>query len=166
MGYTHKWYRPPILPCDQWSRFVGDWMKVAVELMCHGPALAGPGGVLGDPLVMDHRLVAFNGAGDARFEDFYFARRFELPDRVRDGRCFSFCKTAKLPYDLAVTACLLVAKRHFGDALSVFSDGEDDDWQAAREICQSVLGYGQDFHIRRDDAGRDYALVEGRTHLG
>jgi len=159
MGYSHKWYRPVILPIAKWRAFVADWTRVQGELFLRNLALAGPDGE-GAP-ILDDRLVAFNGAGEARYEEFLLARRFERPERVKeDGRCFSFCKTQFRPYDLAVTACLLVAKRHFGDDLSVHSDGEDKDWQATRDLCEGVLSYGRSFHV---DADKQYQLIERRS---
>lgn len=148
MGYSHHWYRPIDLPRDAWSAFLADWVKVQDALGLEGLKLAGPGGDPDDPPPANNLSVAFTGAGAARFEDFFLTRRFEHPERVKeDGRCFSFCKTGGRPYDLAVTSCLLVAKRHFGDALQVGTDGRDGDWQRAREVCEAALGYGQTFHV-------------------
>ena len=40
-----------------------------------------------------------------------------------------------MPYDAAVTACLVVMKHHLGDAIRVSSDGEIGDWTAGLEIA-------------------------------
>ena len=47
------------------------------------------------------------------------------------------------PYDIAVTACLLIAKRRLGRQIKVSSDGTELQWQDARWICERFLGYGQ-----------------------
>src|SRR5262245_47480611 len=147
MGYTHYWYRPLDLPRDKWGAFLTDWIRVYDELIFRGIVIGGAAERPEDPPFMNRWLVAFNGVPPC--EDFRLERTYEFPQRMKeDGRGFSFCKTERLPYDLAVTSCLLVAKRHFGDALAVLSDGQDRDWEAARELCDSVLRYGRTFHIK------------------
>lgn len=97
--------------------------------------------------------------GDCSHETFYLPRVFkpETYEKPKaDGTYFAFCKTAYKPYDLAVTACLLIAKHHLGDLIVVHSDGEPKDWQDARNICEGVLGYGSavvlDFEEERAQA--------------
>ena len=58
--------------------------------------------------------VVFNGIGDMGHETFY-----ELT--------YNFCKTARKPYDEVVCKVLLILKKHFGDAISVSSDGMSGD---------------------------------------
>jgi len=162
MGYTHYWYRPLELPRDKWSAFLSDWTKVYDALIFRGIVLIGSAERLDDPPVMNRWMVAFNG--DPAYEDFLLARTYESPHRMKeDGRCFSFCKTQMLPYDLSVTSCLLVAKHHFGDLLIVGSDGDDSGWQAARELCEGVLGYGRAFHIADDPGTHNRVLIECRA---
>lgn len=162
MGYTHYWYRPLELPRDTWSAFLRDWTRIYDELVFRGIVLTASTERPDDPPVMNRWMVAFNG--EPACEDFLLACAYELPHRMKeDGRCFSFCKTQKLPYDLAVTSCLLVAKRHFGDTLSVASDGEDEDWRGARELCETVLGYGQAFHITHDAGVSGRVLIKCRA---
>jgi hypothetical protein len=60
---------------------------------------------------------------------------------------FSCCKTAYKPYDLFVTAVLIAAKHHFGDLLTVSSDGEESNWEDGRRLCAEVLEYGHDFRL-------------------
>lgn len=64
---------------------------------------------------------------------------------------FACCKTAYKPYDILVTACLIVLKHHFPAAIRLSSDGEEHDWDDARRLCQHVLGYGADFVLRGDE---------------
>jgi hypothetical protein len=40
---------------------------------------------------------------------------------------FDFCKTAFRPYDVAVVAFLLLAHSHYGDAVTLGSDGDADE---------------------------------------
>jgi hypothetical protein len=66
---------------------------------------------------------------------------------TQNGLYFDFCKTAFRPYDMAVTACLVIAKHYLQDRIVVRSDGDDDQWQDAKWLCQIELGYGLDFHL-------------------
>lgn len=88
--------------------------------------------------------------GDCSYETFYFPRRYsplewEKPDPK--GLYFQFCKTAFRPYDLAVTAFLLIAKHHC-KRIVVATDGEDQHWFDAKILCQMELGYGLGYEIR------------------
>jgi hypothetical protein len=58
-----------------------------------------------------------------------------------------FCKTAFKPYDVAVTAALLIAKHHWGESFEIRSCGSDAQWWDAKLICQRVLGYGALFRF-------------------
>jgi hypothetical protein len=90
--------------------------------------------------------------GDCSYETLYFPRKFPdnyyfQPDEERPDLFFFCCKTAYRPYDIAVTAFLIVAKHHLGDDIKVSSDGEDRDWYDAKQLCQLHLGYGVDYEI-------------------
>jgi len=106
--------------------------------------------------------------GDCSYETFYFPRTmperytpvqpviyYDLNgrpichDKQHIGKYFQFCKTAFRPYDLAVTAFLVVAKHHLGERILVESDGMIAHWMDAIKICQNVLGYGWDFTLNR-----------------
>jgi len=72
-------------------------------------------------------------------------RPYDEPDE--HGLYINFVKTAFRPYDIAVTAALLIVKRYLGHQLVVASNGGDAQWLDARRICQKVLGYGEWFGI-------------------
>lgn len=105
------------------------------------------GGIVGDWFagsVINTRMCN----GDCSYETFYFPRKYlplewEKPNSA--GFYFQFCKTAFRPYDLAVTAFLLIAKHHLQNRIKVSSDGEDAHWFDAKLICQMELGYGMDY---------------------
>lgn len=83
--------------------------------------------------------------GDCSHESFVLERVFkpyEWQKPMPDGKLFAFCKTAYKPYDLAVTAALLIARHHLGDRIRVASDGTAEHWFDARLLCQAELGYG------------------------
>lgn len=125
------------------------------ELVIPWPA-PGAGGVFADsnPICGEwhagHMLITRACPGDCSYESFVFKRIYkpcpwQKPDAK--GQWFSFCKTAFRPYDLAVTAFLIVAKHHLGDAICVSTDGEDCHWFDAKLLCQSELGYGFGYAI-------------------
>ncbi len=93
--------------------------------------------------------------GDCSYESFVLERAY-VPlaewDQPDGGYWFNFCKTAFRPYDLAVTAVLVIAKHRLGDAIQVSSDGEDAHWFDARLLCQMELGYGLEYIFNADGA--------------
>ncbi len=98
-----------------------------------------------EPPVFDDNLIRFNGVEHDGHETFYIAQEFDEHYRQPDddGKLFAFCKTARKPYDTAVTACLIVLKHHLGDAIRLSSDGDPEDWETALETVQAVLNYGE-----------------------
>ncbi|NDD28018.1 MAG: hypothetical protein EB084_07105 [Proteobacteria bacterium] len=80
--------------------------------------------------------------GTCAYETFWFPRT--ASDVMADdaGRYWDRTKTALRPYDIAVTASLIIARRHLGDDIRIASDGGQAQWFDARLLCQSVLGYG------------------------
>jgi hypothetical protein len=140
MGWTHYWERPPVLPTEALKKAVIDCQKV---LASAGVALAGEAGK-GLPVFNDYEIT-FNGA-DGRYCEPFQIKTFETPRRP--GRqIVSYCKTEKLPYDLCVKCALIVFSHYMGNDFKVASDGKDDDWQDAKQLCQSCLGYGSDFTL-------------------
>ena len=91
--------------------------------------------------------------GDCSYETFRLVQKHDkreswqmiLGDTLTDTKKFNFTKTAYRPYDLAVTACLVIAKHHLGDDIIISSDEEMRDWNTAMILCQEILGYGSDF---------------------
>jgi len=88
--------------------------------------------------------------GDCSYETFYFPRVVRRDDYIVDGFAFGSCKTAFRPYDVAVTAFLVIAKHHLGNEIRVKSDGEDPNWFDAKQICQMELGYGMGFTLGKE----------------
>jgi hypothetical protein len=85
--------------------------------------------------------------GECAYEQFIFPRvlspkSYQEPTR---GKYRGFCKTGFYPYDLAVTAFLVIAKHHLKEKISVTSDGEICHLKEAMFLCQLIHGYGNDF---------------------
>ena len=64
-----------------------------------------------------------------------------------NGLIFNFCKTARKPYDIAVCSALIIAKKHFGESIMISSDGDNEEWQESKALCQEILGYGDDLNM-------------------
>lgn len=64
---------------------------------------------------------------------------------------FMFCKTAYKPYDKYVTACLVLAKRHFGKDVKVSSDGEIKDWEKGIDLVRNTFGYDIPEVLEKDE---------------
>jgi hypothetical protein len=140
MGYTHYWKRPPHLPSQPFGCALVDCGRLLPDL---NVPLAGPLGT-GKPIFLSDAIV-FNGVGAASCET--FAIRRDETDPGHGRLVFAFCKTAREPYDLAVQACLIVLKHHLGSQFHITSDGDQEEWETARQVCQQHLAYGGDFRL-------------------
>jgi hypothetical protein len=148
MGYTHYWTPPKKMSARKFKAASDDCRKLCEHLhRSNGPALREDSDETSEPL-FDRDIVKLNGVGEDGHETFVVVR--EAPD-------LTFCKTARKPYDLAVCACLIIFRHHIGEKFEVSSDGDDDEenWPAARAICQHLFGYGSEFElINRQNFGR------------
>ena len=147
MGYTHYWYQDENLDGDLFAKASADCEKV-----CAGASIQFEYDI-DKPPVFNADEIRFNGIGENGHETFSINRDFKssYPQTNSKRQFFSFCKTAFKPYDQLVTACLVVLKHHFGDAISISSDGERQDWQKGVDLCQEALGYGADFELRESE---------------
>ena len=126
MGYTHYWKFNQEPTPEKFAEFVEGVKQIT--------ATADEAGIpIGEELY-ESNYVRFNGVGDGAHESFYI----ELPvgdERYDDG----FCKTAEKPYDTAVTASLILAKKIFGEDIEIKSDGKWSDWQGGQLLYESVF---------------------------
>ena len=83
-----------------------------------------------------------------------FKKEYDRQEKYPDG-WFACCKTAYKPYDVAVTAFLVIVKHHLGDEIKISSDGEESDWDDARKLCMELFGWGDDFKIEVDPEDED-----------
>lgn len=141
MGYTHYWYRKKAINQAAFSQIRADFQKLLPVFERTGIQLADGMGK-GKP-VLTATNIAFNGKGADSYETFAFPqllvpRSWESPKA--DGNYFQFCKTAERPYDVAVTAFLIIAKHYLHNGITITSDGDASDWEAARYLCWQHLG--------------------------
>ena len=136
MGYTHYWEIKKQPTNKQWAQ-IQTAVEKLVNLKKVKPLIRYESDVNRPPLVCQE-FVRFNGRGDEGHETFYFSRE-------KSG--FEFCKTARKPYDEAVTACLCIAEHYAPDCYVVKSDGGSEDWEKGRTLAEKVTGLGEDMRI-------------------
>jgi hypothetical protein len=168
MGYTHYWYRRKrSIPENRFEAIVEDFKRILPAIEREGVELAGWDGT-GEPKIT-YETVSFNGVDEEAHETLDFPR--VIPDdeepqsdisyydmagkpvrNPRAGMFFNFTKTARKPYDLAVTAFLFIAKHRLGKDIIVASDGEVEEWGPGIELVQAELGYPA---VAREQLERD-----------
>jgi hypothetical protein len=128
MGYTHYWSYTPADPAfaAAWPQICTDTQSIVERVRHLGIAIVGPDGI-GAPM-LDRRGIRFNGdavtGGDHESFDLF------PPHPSAAGRQTAFCKTARRPYDLAVTAVLLRLRLLLPEAVTIASDGRwDVEWR-------------------------------------
>ena len=144
MGCTHYWEREPELSEIMFQSAIGDLQKVFADIDVQ---LAGSEGE-GTPYLSLEKIV-FNGVAGQSCEDFSVLRA-DVPRRGR-SKVFSFCKTEKMPYDICVQCTLIILKHYFDKYIKTTSDGTDEGWQDACEICQRILNYGIEFRLEKKE---------------
>lgn len=126
MGYTHYWKFNEEPSAEKFVEFVEGVKQIT--------ATADEAGIPIGEEKYESNYVSFNGVGLGAHETFYI----ELP--LGDERYdYGFCKTAEKPYDTAVTASLILAKKIFGEAISIRSDGNWSDWEGGQLLYESVF---------------------------
>ena len=144
MGYTHYFSRKIDGSNDPkaYAQFREGAEKLILEAQATGITIADGFGDKAGYWENTENRVAFNGLGDDSHETFSW-NAVCLPQTLyaRDkSMFFDFCKTARKPYDAVVTACLILLKQTYGDAVEVSSDGSWSEWQAGRDLYATVFG--------------------------
>lgn len=139
MGYTHYWTFQQPKRGDAakvealYQKAVKDCAKI---IRTYYEAFGGLSGYTAHTPIGTYGGILVNGKGDDAHEDFSLREHFKQnlePDN------WNFCKTARKPYDVVVTACLIVLKHRLGDRIDVSSDGFQHDWEAGLDLAKRVL---------------------------
>lgn len=140
MGYSHYWSRPLNLNKETFKLFVQDCNKIFAHCQNNlNIKLADAMGDEGTEPEACEEGVFFNGSGDGSYEGVCI-------EQEQTEAAFDFCKTALRPYDVAVTAVLIALKHHFPEC-KITSDGDNNDWDEGRRLCNDLLGYGLNFKL-------------------
>lgn len=127
MGYTHYWNKKEVDE-NEYTAAIKDIAKIVnskKNILADGTGDKGT-----KPTTTGE--ISFNGIDDKSHETFF------LPKTAAEMKSFDFCKTARKPYDIVVTACLCRLGEVKG--ISVSSDGSASDWTAGVALASKVLG--------------------------
>ena len=148
MGYTHYTYRPVKNAGSAYfyGKLALDAKKLCDYANANGIRIRNGEG-LGEPEFTEFSFSingdaeAFVDGRDLAHETFYWAGIPTQSEwRKDDPDFFEFCKTAYKPYDAVVTAILIRAKVIYGSCVRISSDGEWHEWQAGRDLYETVFG--------------------------
>lgn len=123
-----------------WSEFEKKWFTKTeeVELKLRG------GLGEGDPVFNDNE-VWFNGDAETGNDGETCHIALDYPEKNLMGKYdweYSFCKTERKPYDVAVCLTLLCFKESFGDDFKFRSEGNikmgEEGWKLAKEIMEQL----------------------------
>jgi hypothetical protein len=130
MGYTHYWTQTRDFTREEWSQFREDMETLLNDVQhAQGIPLGNGAGEPGTSPEISGKKIWFNGVGDDSHETFCLNRVRPPKEPWQRFRGGDFCKTARKPYDLAVTAALCyIATVPDPAAFSVSSDGHGRDF--------------------------------------
>lgn len=124
MGYTHYYETDKVIPQKKWNNFTKD-----VKILLKDNDLIQREYNESKPPEINKDHILFNGIGGNGHETFYLPRKNEG----------NYCKTANKPYDVCVTATLLLAHMHLDDKIKLASDGDVEDWQEGVKMINDKL---------------------------
>lgn len=132
MGYTHYW--KPKHTITEFSD--KDWQslrevakKVFTKCTNRGISIVFDCDISKSRPHINKNYIGFNGLGNLGHETFILQKRITN---------FTFCKTARKPYDIAVIAVLIYAN-YLNPDLNISSDGNLTDWQAGYDLLSSIV---------------------------
>lgn len=133
MGYTHYFTQGKPVSDEQWQKFKHD-AQVVINHAQNNLNIVLMSNARDGVILNDERI---NLNGDERYDLDH--ETFHL---LKNGSGFSFCKTARKPYDLVVASLLLLAHEHMPDTYNIRSDGDFNDWQDAMLLNAKLFGHG------------------------
>ena len=146
MGYTHYWTHHRRFTNEEWAEAMMDVADILEQALKDGVAIGDGAGetpiterlsIFSD----DRKEIMFNGVGEDCHETFclYQNRRPLESWQTKDQHGGDFCKTARKPYDVAVTAILCYLESCWDGKFSASSDGDLEDWTAGLELARRAL---------------------------
>jgi hypothetical protein len=128
MGYTHYWNLSQELTAQHWAEFTKGVERL-VKLAAHqGIRLAWEYDEPNRKPLIDADTVRFNGVDDEGHETFLINR----------SGGDEFCKTARRPYDIVVTAALCYLATTHREVFSAGSDGTSEEWHHGLELAHKA----------------------------
>lgn len=148
MGYTHYWRRPRK---NSGSAYMFGKLSLDAKKLCdyaNANGIRVRNGLGEDEPEFNEAFFSINGDAssyvdgrDQAHETFYWEGIPTISEHRKDEpTTFSFCKTNYKPYDAVVTAILIRAKHIYGSCVEISSDGNWEEWQAGRNLYETVFG--------------------------
>jgi hypothetical protein len=140
VGYTHYWTQLRDFKREEWADVVADIGAILTHVQTvEGVPLADGSGEEGTKPEIDVNRVWFNGNGyDDSHETFGIYRVRPPKESWQTTRGNDFCKTARKPYDVAVTACLCYLAT-ITETHRVTSDGYGYEWLPGLQVARAAL---------------------------
>ena len=165
MGYTHYFRTAKRIPMAKWNE-----LTKAVNKILEGQDILNFECDDNRPPIVNHKEIRFNGIGEDGHETFLLMKNNSHPDwgDKSEPMVFNFCKTARKPYDVYVTAILFIASQILGDHISISSDGYVSEWQEGIALANRKLGTN---YIVKDNPTAEYpddistAIIENKLSL-
>ena len=147
MGYTHYFERFELTHNQKtWTKFSKDVKQLSKKLDFQ---ITGSDGDIETEPVFNKDEISFNGVGEESHETFIIVRdmsiiltaegrhsEYKKKQWEKDEKIFSFCKTARKPYDLFVTAVLILYKYYFKEKVHISGDGGDKGFEAGERFIR------------------------------
>ena len=150
MGYTHYQTHKGTFTKAEWKVIQADVRAILETATADGLTI---GDAWGEKKITPAQAVTaqeirFNGLDGDSHETFSVERLTEP---------WAFCKTARKPYDVAVTAILAYLEGAHPDKFSVGSDGGPDDWKDGIALLKKALGTRAEFAQPPAEVLQEYA---------
>lgn len=144
MGYTHYWTQPRNFTPEEFLQ-ISDAARTIIETASgrkfpfdgsrspeHELVICNMGGDRGSRPELSDKCISLNGMGpELEHETF-------MIEAAPGADTWTFCKTARKPYDVVVVAILTYLAADW--AFAVSSDGDVDDWEAGIKLAGEALG--------------------------
>jgi len=132
MGYTHYWTTEESVTFskEEWDKLKETARLIFKECKTMSVKLCYDEDKESSPPRANNTEINFNGFKDLSHET------FRITPTIYG---FDFCKTARKPYDVAVTALLIYIHAHKPN-IKINSSGDNDDWVEGWKLLHKVTG--------------------------
>lgn len=136
MGYSHYFTKECNPTIDQWEAITSDFNKLLTEVRAKYFLTSRPlppiqyEDDLPDAVEVNDQRIRFNGVGRDGHETMSIGPASELG--------FNCCKTADKPYDIWVTALLVLCHHHAPECWRINSDGESEGMLAGLAVVRHL----------------------------
>ena len=165
MGYTHYWNLRRNISLRNFKKLTNDMKTIEAYINKHKPKCETADCSIdevvtlhyangkGNTVLYNDEEFCFNGDGSKGLD--HESMHIFLGENE-----WSFCKTARKPYDLAVCLILLSLKYHIRST-NVSSDGDTSDWKPAFEMWSKIFPRRKDVMFKFKDRVQNHKVLDG-----